>query len=40
MYVSSMIELTSLPAYPTSVYFVASTLKNGALVSWASLLAS
>ena len=34
-----MIELTSLPTYPTSVYFVASTRKNGEFVSFASRLA-
>ena len=32
---SWIIELTSLPTYPTSVYFVASTLKKGASVSLA-----
>ena len=38
-YLSWMIVLTSFPTYPTSVYFVAYTLKNGASVNFASLLA-
>ncbi len=34
-----MIVLTSFPTYPTSVYFVAYTRKNGASVNLANLLA-